>query len=474
MRGHWISTTRKLNKHYQSARVGEPPVDDQFGLFYLCNACVSDEWYHVPTGASVWNNDSEFYNMIGTHPARATSSSESISADRVRMSNLANGFQAKGYRYNRDYDGVFLPNPTTMEYMNSQGQTVIFTPDETLAGAKAVSLLEKDLLVWHNPAYALGPKGHNRIVNPLASNEYDGFESGMNIYKTFGIRYVRLHACQYGSGPAYFTVDDPYMAQTQTWTNEFFKYHTPVYNGISLSAKATRAASLGDVSGTPGNNRNSRQSIIVTEEYVSGSHMTRELTVMPHNNTYRTQDYSIYDLEQNGESYTTGANGTFYVCRNGDAQQGTVACKLAIYVFFYDGDLYYDLIPHTLDPDTGEEIDTGANLYVSHLCFPRMVSGFIDRDAYVQHSTPGVSYPAYWVNNKVAGYDQYAQAYTFKNSNGFGMEIGNEYIIMNETAVLPRFYPITETEFWEIEDLWHQEHGGDSRLTMLSQSGNIS
>lgn len=64
MHGHWESTTRKLNKHYQSSRKSGgilPPDDYIYGDFYMAGSLVSTRYIHNEYITSPY-----YYNSCGT------------------------------------------------------------------------------------------------------------------------------------------------------------------------------------------------------------------------------------------------------------------------------------------------------------------------------------------------------------------------------------------------------------------------
>lgn len=435
MRGHWISTTRKLNKHYQSAA-----PRDEWGTFYLGNVPQPYGWLHVAQGQSEWNDDTCFYNKVMS-PWNSTT-------------NYAQGTFAAGYRLKKLYDCAFMNAPTVD--LTSQGLG-------SYAGSNNSTINSNERMFYYDdPSKALGPKGHN-IMNSARN---------VNIYKDLGIRYLRYHMPIYGYGPAYVW-DNPHSLLQPEAGDEFMQTKVPVYNGVTLSAKATKACAMLS---------SYNQRTIITEEYTrSGRTYTRTHQFIGTQSSYNNQNYSPYDLELAGQSLILGPGTTFSVYENGEYGT-TIDVKFGLYIFFYNGDMYMDLVPHTFDPDTMEEIDTGGTFYLSDCRYPMSINGYMTRGQYVQPVQSGI-YPKAWyrsvsgtapVGSGVAPafFTLHEGRWQFYNDQI--AEPGWKYQDLTPQCSYLMFYPVEEEDFWNAEDAWHRIHGGTSYLTIQAQRDNIS
>ena len=412
MRGHWLSQTRKLNKHYQSAPKQE---EDDYGIFFTAS-CLTQRYVAHTDSPGVYDDHNVFYNEIQGNYANYS------------FYELAFGTRNIGYRYNKDYDGAFLP----------AGRQNLRHNDEIwrLGGGGEWSVLRyaNDILIT-----GTGEKGPV-LRMPECYNEGDR-ELQLT---TWGFEFARYHVPKYGCGPAKFY--DTYQSSCNFDINKPYLpalLSIPDYNGIELTAKATFDAA----------HKNSMHYQIIS--IMGGGYTSLTLlngTSGVLSDPFNDLNFSVWeDLECNGLSYYD--NGNSYSFSNAD--DGIIrTCRVRVYVFFQDGDLWISIRPRIIDDSTGEDVTEHYQVYLKSCHFPNTPSGYLHRDAFPANGA------TYYTGNVVGGVctefplartgSVYARGYGLTNRYGY------------EVDPWMRVYKLTEKKFWDMEQAFHDRVGGTS------------
>ena len=404
MRGHWISTTRKLNKHYQNG--------DDLEVVYTCR-CPAP--YRLSYRASGYNpyDQGGFYNHIET-PYDST----------INNCNLARANVSIGPKM-RGLDGAFIPGP------DYAGTTRANTGISTQALAVLRDQVQK-----------------KQRCKPITGSNTEYFVPDWNM------RYIRYHVPKYSFGPGYL------YGPISTLGRQLGKCEIGVYNGISLSALACKAVAY---RGSGGSATSASQRVVITQEYSRSGYSSlqkRNITYMD-GSSYNNVNFNIYDqLETQGKTYLD--LGTTIQIYDQNVYGTLINVKVKIFVFFHNGDLYIDQVPHLFDPDTDEEI-TWANVYLTTMAFPNQPAGFSDRQTgYVQ---PDEGYPIYprWMQSQ------------WNTSLGTGVasdlwmeEIGNVLplngVYGEDSTYVYNFQPNLRVYKMKEEDFWEAQHAAADRI----------
>lgn len=425
MRGHWISTTRKFNKHYQGGggtAPTPPPIDDltlTWQRFMTTDAFCPVGFYHEDDPTQISQHaPNNFYNMFVTHGRYA---SQYEIYDHILNVNL-NFDLSKSNKligpYNR-HSHYYIPSPSYGSLPNDYGDRDWLTHQYDESVLQNVSTFDPD---------------YNFVT-------YHG-----STYSDFGIRYTKFIVPKYLGSPYYNT----YRNSSNSIGGQI---SFPVESKIDLSAIASKAFAeqYGGIDQTV---------VIKTGTSSSNIHtinLGTNATMCP------------YDLEQNGQSYvefiTSWGAGT--------------NIKVRIYCFYYNGCFYLDQKPHVFNINTGEEIETDR-VSIRRLAYPYPLLGFCGMSPFYQ--PPGLYYPSYPSYGSVplpspavngildvdGYYDQDGRARKYYTYYEKDWDNGTQ------TSYSIKKYPlfpelvqeeVSESTFWVTERAWHATHGGTPYLT---------
>lgn len=401
MRGHWVSQTRKLNKHYQSA-----PRDDDYGIFYV-SSCLAPRGLSHTDSPGAYNDHDVFYNQTIRDYAN------------YDAYNLAGGQRCIGYRYNKTWDGAFL----------QAGRANVLWEGETypLGGGYGDPLLNFANGVLTT---GTGPKGPVYRMPECYQEEYRE-----RVLAYWGFQFARYHVPNYGCGPAKKYGD--YQASCNFDINKPVQLSIPDYNGMMLSAKATFDAAHVNTVHT--------QFI----DGVGGGHSG--LTLLSATTAHNDLNFSVWErLECNGLSYYDNGNSYEFSSERAPTRQ----CFVRVYVFFQDGDLWITTRPRLIDTVTGDDVTDDYDFYLEHCIFPHTPNGYLTREPFL---TQGLEY---YSGNPQGGICQtfplsrtgtvYARGYGLDNKFGY------------EIQQLIRVYKMSLKQFFDMEQAFHDRVGGTS------------
>lgn len=443
MRGQWISTTRRLNKHYQNGAGAE---DFSWGPFWSCFVEQPCRWVHSTEGGATVDPDTYYNKSIGIYGAAPNF-------------NFAYINHAYGYRSNKKYDGLFYPSYGAGSNIYPLSMTTdldLNQIDDFVFGSKGVAVCDFDR------AYA-----DHDISNCLRLwNHRECEERGFT-------QYIRVHVPKWGFATPYYWANEEYPPIETSILNPRLNYRLacsefnprnkiPVYNGIELTSKAT--AQHAYVSG-----------IIESAQGIKFDYNGTEYTILnAADNAVNGINFSHYDnVETQHKTYLdTGYRFTAMarikedeVDENGDPipneapfVETEVGCR--IYVFFYKGDLYIDLVLEVYDPDTMDILELDHTPFITQMRYPSIIFGYPTIDKYV-HPDSGYEYPSWldWIN-----YPSLYNGETFYNmmlgqSVYTGMQYNSVWAAHYSGGIFPRVYPLQEEEFFEMEAAKRAEWG---------------
>lgn len=333
MRGHWLSTTRRLNRHYQDGQNGGGPIDPwtpTYGRFACAAYPIPDYFAHNASGTGL-----NYYNAGYSYSPNTSSS---------YIDNMVRLIKYEGYKY--DYLGGCFE-----------------------CGGKNSGIPEIDVNGLQYGGKNIG--GYSPVADPGTSAFYDTalkpLDTGI-LFKDYGIKYAKLTVPNYNFGSPYYTTVQPQLPSTGTFftenTNERISPQ-PVYNGIVLDAdEITRLSSL-----------RGNQIVQLTEEYINsnGQQASRVISFLQGTSSL----WNLSNLKNNGVTYIDRAI-TLY--RNG-VQGTTINVTARLYFFLYDNAFYYSTKPDLYYD--GELLEGYDNVYVSKHFFPSGVGGYPKREALI-------------------------------------------------------------------------------------------
>lgn len=439
MRGHWESTTRKLNKHYQSSRKGQggiiPPVDPfrlTFGDFYT-GGLKFMPMYSIPEAGDIpvypsgYNETYSF--MYG--------SAHNVTGNNGRSGNFASAAHWEGLR-NLEHN-IFVAPISTQNYENYNDPS---DPDK----------------------YAIYQEAQRLYSEGKAAKHLDLNGSG-NIWKDYRERYVKYTFPERYYSPAYSKDVEPILGGLSSYPidEQQFPYDTK----FELSARSCKAAAYPSVNTT----------IHIPQDVTLSQYNSNNTQIV--NRTYNigySDVVSIYDKELAGESYIevniTAPDTTFYL--NNERTQGyrTDCQKARIYCFIHDNSYYVEQIAHIYDSNGDEITDIVVNLDI--LTYPNPMCPYFLNSTFVQPHGTNTTYP-YPIYNSASLNDGTFNRVSLNYKNmgplveHYFVTDEQGYIQTNHSFALYVLgnYPIsmmahflTETEFWNKHNEWCNDHGG--------------
>lgn len=421
MRGHWISTTRKLNKHYQDGGVGQPapPFVLTLGEFYMGGG-VLPIFRHLDDRVPAFpSGDGEYYNTIQIMPVLQR-----------HICDFAKARKFYGYRdpSKKMFVGGFYSDPVwTGTEWEQQAQT-------RLAGLYA----------------------DHTLSEPMET-------SVRTIYKDDNLRYTSFHYPKYWCSTPY-----NYERYSSSIAHQVSQW---VKSGLEMSPEGYRNALY--PYGVTTENFATYSFDVLT--YVNGV-WTGEV-VEPEITSER--DFNLWTMTQAGQSYIPLKSVTVYI--NGYPR----TVKGRIYCFIFNGVYYVDQIVHTgvVDPDTGvwEPVYGDEPVSLHGFEFPyHGLGGYCKQNAFAcPNNTPYfIQYPSRYPGPNLC-YDTDGTAnmvgmgmcenfdvvYTYQGFNfrtSFYVNLGNQTFEPILTSQRMWMQSEEDADFWIAEGMWHAQYGGVS------------
>lgn len=475
MRGHWLSQTRKLNKHYQSGG-GSAPVDPfVFAPIKVGGAWTPLAYQHMPGTTNPYTDTSVYYNEcydMGLY-------SPHINFARFQ------GLIAKQYLRK---DRLYVPSRNSITNWRNWSQTSIDQYD----------MMVGQLFPYPDPQYYT----QGETWKDLADRGADLVD-----YE-YGCRFVRYRICRYGWGPNYMYRPGSFPVIPTDPTNFTMRDKTteqePIYTGTQITAKACLAADW-DYTRSPQQINPRSQVISIRQKLID------DTIYEPAPDGYGLSvgtniGHSIFDHENAGQSYCTNLSLNQYakIVPHGNPINTPIYVYIKCFCFCYDGYLYVDQKAHVFDPNTEEEI-TDVDVYFRDIRYPSNLGGVCHIGSLTpEYGLPGPPPPEfgdpvpepwvyqYWMFpwtlsdgtryewNNLYGWRYHPQGQLAPVTGGvdpipifsgqfagrivypwqaYGVDdLGNtstwqqNYLIMDE---------VTEEDFWAAEAAWHDLHGGE-------------
>lgn len=427
MRGHWLSETRKLNKHYQDGEQITPPFLT-LGYFKMGGGfCPTFKHYRNGNVTPAYpSGQNEYYNVINN-------------VVNINNNNFAIGRTFYGYR-----------NVGSKCYVDGYFYDPVFTglPQSGIDAAYAkVAELEADHTL---------------------SSRVDPEES--NVYHDMGIRFSSFHYPKKFYGPPYisYKAEPDYGLSVYMYDTKFL-----VNSGLIMSPDGVRNQIWyrdgGHVSFV------NYTFLIAREE---NGQMVQQITGVRPVGIYNEQYLNLYSQSVNGQSYLVVSPVKILV--NGDE----LSCYGRIYCFIYNGVYYIDQMVHPGYYDVDNNwvpVEPDEPVFLYSFNYPvHGLGGYCMADPYV---CPMTTYYAENPND----YGRYPSSYYDGNSDATAQLIGNG---MHKTFLF-RYYDSgtpydrslnaihdnmtppsslyhtwmdkeTEQKFWDMEEAYHELYGGVS------------
>ena len=435
MRGHWESTTRKLNKHYQSSRKGQggviPPVDPfrlTFGDFYTGGKTKIPmfsipEAGEIPVYPSGYGETYSFmYEAAGHNHGGIYSQDFAVCSHLEGLRNLEHNIWVVPISSD-NYDQYSDPSSSYYEnYLRAQ---------ELYAEGKAARVLDTQL----------------------------GFGS---IWKLYRERYIKFNFPERFYSPCFNkdvvnTFGGGYIRKGYS---EF-----PFETKFELTAKSCKAGAFPSVNYT----LHQPQTVTIAQYNYNNTRVAYTTLSIGYSDVV-----SIYDKELAGESYVeltiSAPDSTFYL--NNDRAQGyrTDCRKARIYCFIHDNSYYVEQVAHIYDSNDNEITDVVVNL--DYFNYPVPLHPYFLNPAFVQpHGTnPNYPDPIFYstalndgtfdkVSFNYQGNGPLVEHYITTDSIGL---IEKNFTFSQPTALgaAMMVHFLSETEFWNKHNEWCNEHGG--------------
>lgn len=415
MRGHWVSTTRKFARHYQSITGSSDgphgPIDPNFGLFSCICYCAPNYFRHVE------GTNLDYYERGYTYSPNVTSS---------YIDNMVRIINYEGFRYNDNYDGYF----------------------ETGARLSGIQEIDDNGLNYggkYSAGYApiaSTDLGDMRNVGPTAKS------TGL-LYKDFGKKYAKIHHPIYSFGPAYY-MDIDGIDVTELPSGTYFNENllrsasaAPIYNGIKLNAyDSYRFASMSS---------SGAQRISLVQNYHNRKGVAS--TVTRHIFTSANSTFSIYNnMEPNGLTTFEG-NVSLYT----EGTSTTKSVHWTLHAFFLNGDFYFTTHPElTLN---GVDVTDQYDVYISKYYFPGRLGGYPQRQSFTSYECPDFYR---WKDFDYGDDPEGSISRYFDTAcrNSYKAPYQTDYELYYPRQVIPylRVETLTEAQFNAKEAEWHLQH----------------
>lgn len=424
MRGHWISTTRKLNKHYQGGGTPPtpPPIDD---LTLTWQRFMTTDAF-CPVG---------FYNE--TDPTKIS---------QYDPNNFYNKFVV-----NLSYTNTVIYNALSLPVLFNLAKSSKLIGPYNKISHYYIPAPDYGSLSYSDPSWMANQASEALLHNvPTFDPDYTSGTYHGTTYEDFGIRYTKFIVPKYLGSPYYSTYRD-------SGNNLRGQISFPVESKVDLSAIASKA---------------------FAEQYGSLAQEVGLLVKTPNGDNYGRSSmgtgasFCPYDLEQNGQAYIELQ--VAIPLNYGDTEYTGVNCR--IYNFFYNGVFYLDHKLHFFDRTTGEEIQVGNHVSLWLLKYPFPLLGFCGMDPFYQPSD--LYYPSYPSYEDIPGgtagtmslvgyYDSDGRARKYFTSYIKDWDSGTQFNPIRKHILYPEIVQeeVQENTFWATERAWHAIHGGTPYLT---------
>lgn len=422
MRGHWVSQTRKLNKHYQDGGVGQPapPYVLTLGEFYMGGGSLP-QFRHLDDRVPVYpSGDNEFYNTI--EPLRY---------------NVNNDFAKTrlfyGYRdlSKKMFVGGFYDDP------DWTGRT------------------------WEQEAIARLQieESNHRLSEPLDTKK--------NIYGGYGMRFVSFHYPQY-----WYSTPYNWERYSSSIAHQVCSF---IQSGLEMSPEGYRNAMSPYVGATPITGTNE---FYCSTDIGGGQFYTQ--AVEPEEE--REEYFNLWTMSQNGESYIPLKSVNIYVNGYQRTVKGRIYCFIYNGVYYVDQVVHTGV----WNNGVWEGIASDNPIFLVEFKFPNIgLGGYCKQHTFVCPSdTPYFQqYPSRYpapniVNNPIYDTDSGTTLWVGMGaSENFDVSYGSGVVTFKTSFYVDsgadtfsphwnntRMMMDQEDEFffWTAEAMYHAQYGGTS------------
>ena len=436
MRGHWISTTRKLNKHYQYSGGGPGPTPQYYtwGIFFTGGCGIPGA--HFRNDITTFSNKSPIYPSGSGEPYCLA---EGASMDYDYYYGTQTDFCqiAKNIGMRNVRDGSYYPVPVnTIPYSESG--------------------LEQ--------AYEAG----------VAAHQYSQVLTERTIaYKDFGMRYTKFFFPRTWFAPGYY-----YDYSNTVPTYELYKAERPVATNWLLTARSCKNATY------PCNGiTRSYAQMIRYQQYYQNDPTQGGLLPGAYNykNIGNSNTVHIYDKELNGEAYIEWTNCRAYEDDDNQLIKQRNDLTFRLYSFIHDNAYYIDQRVHVIDPTTGLEMDN-IHVWLTYCNYPRPLYPYCLRGVYMQPERPSspliTTYPTFcngsaYGQSNLGVIEGSAGGYATRPYDGLIYTAGDGVIRYNNMADHPCYAfveAMDERTFWSAQNAWANAHGASPYTPPLTQN----
>ena len=424
MRGHWVSTTRKFARHYQSITGSSdgdhggphPPFPPRptYGLFSCICYSAPFQFKHVNgTEANL-----DYYDVGFSYIPDTTSS---------YIDNMVRVINYRGFKYEGQYDGCFQTGGRLSGIPEIDNNNLYFGGKYSAGYAPITST---DL-------------GDMRNTGPEA------LSTGL-LYKDYGYKYVKVHHPKYAFGPGYYAnadeIDVSTLPSGTIYTNENIlkaRSAQPIYNGIKLNAYDSYR--LASISGS------GAQRIVLTQEYTDyyGNHQTLNFGIFSQASGY----FSIYNNMEPYGLTTIEGNVSLITDRTSTSR----SIHWTLHAFFLDGEFYFTTHPELTY--NGVDVTDQYNVYISKYYFPGRLGGYPVRGPFTNLECPDFKY---WLEYDFGdtSTDLISRYFYTSCRDSYKAPYQTDYELYYPRNVVPylRVETLTEAQFNAKEAEWHLQH----------------
>lgn len=439
MRGHWESTTRKLNKHYQSSKKQGgvfPPVDPfklTFGEFYTGGL------RNIPTFSIPESGESPVY----------PSGHGEIYSIMYGAKNGPSTFNGT--------DGDFAAI-NHWEGLRNIEHSIFVSPisNDNYEGYNDPSDTQR---------YTIYQEAQRLYTEGTAARRLDTASYPGIIWRDYRERYVKFTFPERFYSPAYrkdeieVTGSPSYYAIAE----QQFPYDTK----FELSARSCKAGTFPSANTT----LHYLQNVVLSQYNSSNTRILRKSFNIGYSDVV-----NVYDKELNGESYIDitidNPDRTFYY-NDGYYQYRQDCQRVRIYCFIHDNSYYVEQVAHIYDSNGDEITDIVVN--IESLKYPNPLYPYFLNPAFVQPQGSYRTYPSPEGPSRSLSDGTFNRVgFTWNTSNYYSPLVEDFYVLNSSGAIAFKVYYslfssyynsmmvqfLTAQEFWNKHDEWCNEHGG--------------
>lgn len=421
MRGHWVSQTRKLNKHYQDGGVGQPapPYVLTLGEFYMGGGSLP-QFRHLDNRVPVYpSGDNEFYNTIETNRLYVDND--------FSKSRLFYGYRDLSKKM---FVGGFYEDPDWTGRTWEQ---------------EALDRLQIE-------------ESNHRLSEPLDIKK--------NIYQGYGMRFVSFHYPEYWYSTPYNW--ERYNSSIAHQVCHFIK------SGLEMSPEGYR----NNLYPYTGYSRSLGNNEFYCSTDIGGGQIYTQ-AVEPEEE--REEYFNLWTMTQNGESYIPLKSVNIYVNGAQRTVKGRIYCFIFNGVYYVDQLVHTGV----WNNGVWEGIASDNPIFLTQFKFPYLgLGGYCKQHMFICPSdTPYFQqYPSRYpgpniVNDPIYDVDGGAVWTGMGASENFDVSYGSGavtfktsfYVDTGATTFSPnanntRMMMMNEEEylFWTAEAMWHAQYGGTS------------